>query len=328
MFKKIIYFIFILILIFVIIYIIFWRGINKPIANNGDDVIFNITKGMVVEEIGDKLEKNNLIKSKKYFKFYISISGKSSKLQAGEYLLNPMLSIKEIVEIFIKGEILNKEKTIKIIEGWNIKDIDNYLTEQKIINKDEFISATNEIAKTKQKINMEGYFFPDTYRIFNNSKADDIAKKMLDNFDNKLTKQMRDDIKKQNKTIDEIIIKASIIEKEVRNYDDMKIVAGVFENRIKNGQPLESCATLAYIIGVNKKQYSTEDTNIKSPYNTYKNKGLPPGPICNPGLNAIKASIYAENTGYNYFLNKFDTGETIFSKTYQEHLNNKAKYLK
>jgi len=235
MFKKIIYFIFILILIFIIIYIIFLRGINKPIANNGDDVIFNITKGMVVEEIGDKLEKNNLIKSKKYFKFYISISGKSSKLQAGEYVLNPMLSIKEIVEIFIKGETLSKEKTIKIIEGWNIKDIDNYLTEQKIINKNEFISVTNEIAKTKEKINMEGYFFPDTYRIFNNSKADDVVKKMLDNFDNKLTEQMKDDIKKQNKTIDEIIIMASIIEKEVRDYDDMKIVAGDFENRTKNG---------------------------------------------------------------------------------------------
>jgi len=108
----------------------------------------------------------------------------------------------------------------------------------------------------------------------------------------------------------------------------MKIVSGIFWDRIKNGQPLESCATLAYILGQNKPQYSIEDTKTDSPYNTYLILGLPPSPISNPGLQAIKAAIYPEYTKYNYFLNRQDTGETIFSVDYDEHLRNKAKYLK
>ncbi|MDP2736501.1 MAG: endolytic transglycosylase MltG, partial [bacterium] len=137
-----------------------------------------------------------------------------------------------------------------------------------------------------------------------------------------------EEIKKQNKTIFEIVTMASIIEKEVRSTDDMKIVSGIFWNRIKNGQGLESCATLAYILGVNKPQYSVEDTKIDSPYNTYKYRGLPPGPIANPGFNAINAAVYPENTNYNYFLSDPETGKTIFSKILDEHNANKYKYLK
>src|SRR3989339_277763 len=165
------------------------------------------------------------------------------------------------------------------------------------------------------------------YKIYEDATPNDIVQKMLKNLDQKLTPKMRDDIKKQGKTIYEIITMASIIEKEVRSFGDMKLVSGVFWNRINSGRALESCASLAYILGVNKPQYTIEDTNIDSPYNTYKNPGLPPGPIANPGFNAITAAIYPDKTDYNYFLSA-STGETIFSKTYDEHLRNKAKYLK
>jgi UPF0755 protein len=175
---------------------------------------------------------------------------------------------------------------------------------------------------------LEGFLFPDTYRIFRDAGAERIIEKMLDNFGDKLTSQMREDIKKQERTIYETIIMASIIEKEVRTPEDMQIVSGIFWDRIKNGQALESCATLAYILGVNKAQYSEEDTKIDSLYNTYKYRGLPPSPISNPGLNAIKAAIYPKYTEYNYFLSRPDTGETVFSRTYAEHLENKRKYLK
>jgi UPF0755 protein len=121
---------------------------------------------------------------------------------------------------------------------------------------------------------------------------------------------------------------ASIIEKEVRSTSDMKIVSGIFWNRIKNGQALQSCATLAYVLGVNKAQYSLEDTKVDSLYNTYKYRGLPPGPIANPGLDAITAAIYPESTNYNYFLSDPATGKTIYSKTLDEHNANKYKYLK
>lgn len=108
----------------------------------------------------------------------------------------------------------------------------------------------------------------------------------------------------------------------------MKIVSGIFWDRIANGQRLESCATLAYILGESKPQYTLADTQINSPYNTYRNDGLPPTPINNPGLKAIRAALYPTKTDYNYFLSRPDTGETVFSKIYQEHLANKAKYLK
>jgi UPF0755 protein len=174
---------------------------------------------------------------------------------------------------------------------------------------------------------LEGFLFPDTYRVFKNATAEDIVQKLLDNFNDKLTLDLRTDIAKQGKSIFDVITMASIIEKEVKSPEDMKIVSGIFWQRTGDSYPLESCATLAYILGVNKKQYTYEDTKINSPYNTYQNAGLPPGPICNPGLAAIQAAIYPQTTDYHYFLTRPDTGATIFSKTYQEHLRNKAKYL-
>jgi len=185
------------------------------------------------------------------------------------------------------------------------------------------------LLKDKPKYySLEGYLFPDTYIIYNDASLEDIVLKMLHNFDSKLTSKMREDIKKQEKTIYEIITMASVIEKEVRDPEEMKIVSGIFWKRIDVWQPLQSCASLAYILGINKPVYSIEDTKIESPYNTYQNYGLPPGPICNPGLAAIEAAIYPKETEYNYFLSKKENGETVFSRTIEEHNLNKAKYLK
>ena len=119
---------------------------------------------------------------------------------------------------------------------------------------------------------------------------------------------------------------ASIIEREVRSDEDRKVVSGIFWNRIKAGQALQSCATLSFILGVSKKQYSIADTQIKSPYNTYLNTGLPPGPISNPGLSTIEAAINPQDSQFNYFLSDPETGLTIFSKSFEEHNANKAKY--
>jgi UPF0755 protein len=246
------------------------------------------------------------------------------------------------VEKLTSGQTISKERNIKIIEGWNIKDINSYLQKNNIIPDDSFknyagapiggwsfkIERPDFLAEAPTAADLEGFLFPDTYRIFVDATAEDIIIKTLANFDNKLTPDMRAAIKEQGKSIYQIITMASVVEKEVRSAADMEIVSGIFWDRIKNGQPLESCATLAYILGENKKQYTLEDTKIESPYNTYQNQGLPPGPIANPGLNAIKAAIYPKYTDYNYFLSRSDNGETVFSKTYEEHLANKAKYIK
>jgi len=121
---------------------------------------------------------------------------------------------------------------------------------------------------------------------------------------------------------------ASLLEKEVNTKEDREIVSGIFWRRIKEGRPLQSCATIAYILGIDKWRYSFEDTRIKSPYNTYLHKGLPPGPISNPGVESIRSAIFPRKSDYNYFLTDPETGNTIFAETIEEHNQNKIKYFR
>lgn len=325
--------------------VFYWRGINSAASKIGGDIKFSISKGETVKEIAANLKKKGLISSKIYFKIYVWQKDYETKLQAGEYVLSRTLTIKEVAKSLANGEILSRETTVKIIEGWNAREIAFYFEKSSKFSSGEFLKAVG-YAKGNDGINkiflnkydflsskpptasLEGYLFPDTYRVFKDATVEEVVEKMLNNFDNKLSGQTRSDINKQGKKIYEIITMASLLEKEVKTEEDMKIVSGIFWDRIKNGQALESCATLAYILGENKPQYSLEDTKINSPYNTYQNRGLPPGPISNPGLKAIRAAIYPTYTDYNYFLSDPATGKTIFSKTFAEHNANKVKYLK
>lgn len=341
--KKII---FILIIIaFVLLggfYFVYQYKINSGNGANVEEVVFSVVSGEGVKTIAEKLVEKNLINSKSYFILYVRNQKLEASFQAGDYILNQAMPLKRVVSILTSGKALSREKTIKIIEGWRNGDIAEYLQKENFASDKKFTELANspiaewnfDFAKPDffstipENASLEGFLFPDTYRIFAEADEEDIIKKMLDNFGLKLNAEMQADTAKQGRSLFEIITMASIVEKEVRSNDDMKIVSGLFWDRIKNGQALESCATLAFILGVDKPQYTLEDTQIDSPYNSYRNRGLPPGPICNPGLNAIIAAIYPEYTGYNYFLSRPDTGETVFSKTYDEHLRNKEKYLR
>jgi uncharacterized YceG family protein len=250
--------------------------------------------------------------------------------------------------------ILRAEKTIKIPEGLTNKDIASYLAKTgpwtsadflRIVGSaqahisastatasPDFVRQYDFLADRPQGASLEGYLFPDTYRVYASSTVADIAAKMLANFDAKLTPQLRADIKSQGKTIYDILIMASIIEKEAAiNYQtkdnhDAKIISGIFWRRLRAGQALQSDATLSYILQDNKAQHSGADLTIDSPYNTYKYQGLPPGPIGNPGLLAIEAAIYPIASQYNYFLTT-NEGVVVYAQTYAEHLQNKYKYL-
>lgn len=249
------------------------------------------------------------------------------------------------------------EKSVTLLEGWTNKDMAQYFESQGIWQAEEFLELVGfprvdynqeqelpkpldysdkyEFLKDKPKnTGLEGYLYPDTYRIFaDNFQPKELIEKMLKNFDHQLTPQMRADIAKQGKTIYEVVSMASLIEKEAPiNYqtgdnEDAKIIAGIFWDRIKTGQALQSCASLAYILEINKPQYSTEDTQIESLYNTYKYPNLPPGPVSNPGILALEAAIYPSYTNYNYFLTPANSRDIIYSVSYEEHLRNKRKYL-
>jgi UPF0755 protein len=296
-------------------------------------ILFLVDKGQSDEEIARGLERQEIITNNYFFMLYVIISGKHSKLQAGRYNLSPSMSIAKIVEKFVLGDV-QKEK-ITIIEGWDLKDVKKYFEEKGICSGEEFLKLVNEDFSAKfdflkdkpKKLNLEGYIFPDTYEIFSGQEATDVLDKILTNFDKKLTKELRDEISKQNKTIFEVITMASLIEKEVKTIEDKKIISGIFWKRLKNGIPLQSCATINYITGKNDAGALLIDTQIDSPYNTYKYKGLPLGPISNPGMDSIIAAIYPKETEYWYYLSGID-GKTIFSKTLKEHNIAKARYLR
>lgn len=309
--------------------------INYPLSSRSSNLEFTISPGQAPKKIAEDLENTDIIRSAFWLRYYLKKENFSDKIIAGSFLLSPDMSIKEIVKKITSSQTLSQEKDIIIIEGWKAEQIGDYLETETLCKSEDWLSLINnynqnfDFLKSKPaSANLEGYLFPDTYRIYENADCEDILLKMLNNFDRKLDEEITRDIQAQGKTIFEIIIMASIIEKEVRSVEDMRVVSGIFWDRIKYGQALESCASLAYILGENKTVYSQEDTQINSPYNTYRNRGLPPGPITNPGLNAIQAAIYPKYTDYNYFLTDLETGQTIWSKTFEEHKQNKQRYLR
>lgn len=327
----------------------FYRGISKPIKRDGE-AAFTIVAGEGVKEIGDNLLAANLIESKLYFKIYVWLKGDETKFQAGEYQLDNNLSLKEIVKKFVSGESLSREKNIKLIEGWGASEMARYLEKTNLFSADNFLKEVGlpkedyryrkdlpqpkdysrqfSFLEDKPKFyGLEGYLFPDTYRIYRDSTVQEVVTKILSNFDKKFDQEMRAAVARRGKTIYQAVIMASILEKEVRTAEDMSLVSDIFWRRIARGQALQSDATLSYALGDKQAAHSLDDLQLDSPYNTYKYVNLPPTPISNPGLTALRAAVYPAANQYNYFLSTKD-GKTIFSKTFEEHNQNKRKYLK
>lgn len=312
----------------------FWSGIYLPkLKNFSETKIIQIKKGDALEDIAQKLEKEGLIKKAHFFTFYNFISCNTPRLQAGYYLFSPSMTIPEIVAKMVRGEVI-KDK-ITIIEGWSTKDIADYFERKNVCQKEDFFriifkdfSSEFDFLKDKPKNqNLEGYLFPDTYEIIYGEEPETILKRILKNFDKKITQEMRKEIENQKKTIFEIVTMASLLEKEVKTMEEKKLVSGILWKRLENKMPLQVDATINYITGKRTTKISIEETKIDNPYNTYLYLGLPPGPICNPGLDSILAAIYPAKSDYWYYLTTPE-GKAIFSKTYQEHLLAKAKYLK
>jgi len=320
-------------------FVIVTRKINRPVnAQDTKTIAFEVKQGQGVWTIADGLEKAGLINGSDYFKIYLWQTKLGSKLKAGKYEFSPSMTIAQIVKTLTEGEngLRSNEARVVIPEGTTNDQILETLKTSGTIsgNKDysqlQLDSSKYDFLKNKpEEADLQGFLFPDTYNFFKNSSLENVTIEMLDNFDQKLTPEMRDEIKKHDKTVYETIILASIVEKEAGNKEEMPTIASVFYNRIGIGQPLQSDATVNYVTKAGRAMPSSEDLEVDSPYNTYKYPGLPPTPICNPGVEAIKAVIYPKQTDYFYFLTTQDEEQkTYFSKTYEEHLANKAMYLK
>ena len=329
MFKKLFFIVIIVVLVLIGYYFISVNSRGNYVKQD-----FYIEKGDGVKLISSKLKERGIIKSEEVFIIYSLVSGNAKKFVPGNHVIQNNLNISEISAVLADSKSIVQERTITILEGWSVNEIANYLDTQEIVKKEEFVSAS-EISLWNEKyvflqdnkiINLEGFLFPDTYRIFVGTTADKIIEKMLDNFKSKVTSQMVKDIGANNRSLQEIITMASIIEKEAKYFSDKKMVSDVFWKRLTIGMPLQSDATINYFTGKGLTRSRYVDLEIDSPYNTYKYKGLPPGPICNPGIESITSAIYPQSNEYLYFITD-SSGKAVFGKTFEEHKSNIAKYL-
>jgi len=248
------------------------------------------------------------------------LSGDFRSLQAGEYLINPSFNVKEIAQKISRGDTL-KEREVTIVEGWNLKDIAEYFEKEEIFSSEEIIEKSNNFEFS------EGYFFPDTYRIGRNDSVEDVFNRMLLNFEKKVVQGLGEEIERQERPLSDIIKMASMIEREVVDFEEKRIVSGILWKRRENNMLLQVDATINYITGRKGFGITKEEKKIDSPFNTYKYLGLPEGPICNPGLESIKAALDPKESVFWYYLSTPE-GEAIFSRTLEEHNVNKNKYLK
>lgn len=264
-----------------------------------------IEKGTGLAEISEKLEKEGFIRSKSVFVLNAIVFNKSKKIKYGKYLFNEPVSVFALTGRLTKGEFGFKPIKIVAPEGLTIKEIAELFVGFENFDKTEFL----------EKAGMsEGYLFPDTYLFLPSAETEQIIGTMKDNFK-----------KKAGDVGQDIVIMASLIEKEVPDSDDRKIVSGILWKRLELGMALQVDAVFPYITG--RQKVLLDDLKIDSPYNTYLYKGLPPGPIANPGLDAIEAARNPKESPYLYYLSGND-GKTHFAKTFAEHLKNKEKYLR
>jgi UPF0755 protein len=287
-------------------------------------VVITVKPGMTTQQIGDLLYDQGLIKNVYLFRAIARSEGLESSLQAGDYAVSKSMSVREIVVMLAKGETAYKQFTIP--EGYTVDQIANLLQSKGIASAAKFKAYAASYApyefmnsSTSATYKAEGFLFPDTYRITAGASEEQLVKMMVSQFNDRFTPEMRQRASELDLSLRDVIIMASLVEKEARVEKDRPVIAGVFRNRLKMGMPLQSCATIQYILGYPKPALSIQDTELPSPYNTYQNSGLPPGPIANPGMAAIKAVLYPADTDYLYFVAD-KNGAHVFSKTYEEHL--------
>ena len=300
--------------------------------NNTEGIVVEIPQGSTTNTISDILYKNNLIKNKVMFKISVKLSNKAQQFKAGKYLFNQTYSNKQIINDLSLGKIYNDGIKITIPEGSTSREIVSILVDKKLGNQDSYealISNPKEFYNDFKFLeedditSLEGFLYPSTYYFDENSSEKEVLSTMLSQFNKVYTNKLRDRQKELNMTTEQVVNLASIVEKEAILDKDRPIIASVFYNRLEIGMPLQSDATIQYIFKERKKIVTYKDLEIDSPYNSYKNKGLPPTPISSPGIESIKATLYPEKTDYLYFVAKMDGGNN-YSKNYEDHL----KYVK
>lgn len=288
---------------------------------------FTVQSGEGIGTIAEHLQKEGIIKSAWGFKAYLKLTGQVI-VQPGTYELSAGQSLPTVANLIASGRTANVSLTIP--EGFTLQQIADEIAQKNIATQEEFLKIANQFPPDYDFLksrpagkSLEGFLFPDTYKLI---KGDPLlaVRKILDNFSSKYHADIQPGL--GNRNLYEVLIMASMVEREAQKDEDRYLIAGVLYNRLKIGLRLDVDATVRYVINNWKDPLTQKDLGVDSPYNTRRYVGLPPGPICNPGLAAIKAALYPAIHKYYYYLTDFE-GITHYAKTLKEHNENKLKYL-
>jgi len=327
------------------IYVYSYMKIHRAGSSASQAVTFSVPKGATTREVGQSLDDQELISGYRLFVLYASFTGQSGKIQAGDYALDLQMSMKEILATLASGKVTRNQKKAVMVEGWNNDQVRAKLVELGLVSEGQFNSALNasydfKFSGDAKNHDYLGYLFPDTYQVNASLDAEGIIQLMLANFESRVTDKMLADMAAKGLAMHEVVTLASIIEREVgRNGDiaitnavraemqrERQVVASVFYNRLEIGMPLQSDATVNFATGKADRRALLSDLEVDSPYNTYKNTGLPPGAISNPGVGSIMAAIYPADSDFLYFLHD-PAGVAYFGRNLAEHNSNRGKYL-
>lgn len=312
----------------------FWlNGQLEPAdSSNSDPITFEIKSGSGTSSIASQLEDKGIIKSATAFKIKTKMDGNDGKYKAAVYTFSPVMTVDEIVSLLLEGKSQTSKMTLQ--EGLDIKRVVEKLTADGLINPEEFMQElefgefgyefVNELPSGVNRF--EGYLYPETYFIPVGATSHDIINILLGQFEKMYTDDIKAKADSMGITMQEVVTMASILEREAVVGEEMPTIASVFYNRMEIGMPLQTDATIQYALGEQKKRLSYDDLKIDSPYNTYTNKGLPPGPIASVSKAALEAAVNPADTEYIFFVAKGD-GSHVFSVDYDQFLKDKDDYI-
>ena len=298
--------------------------IPNTFAQDDGTQVLVIEKGQTGSEIADMLFERGLIRSTQGFKLWLYLSGTNDKLQTGHYQIPNKVTVRELISLLQEGHVESIRVTIP--EGYTVGDIAIVLEKNQIMKAKDFLAEAKTFVPypymkgtRPATYPVEGFLFPSTYEIPVGATPREVIQMMADEMNRYLTPAVKKQIQAQHMSIHDFVTLASIVERESLFDADRPTIAGVFKKRLAHGIPLQSDATISYVLGYAKENVTIGDTQLQSPYNTYVSKGLPPGPIANPGKKSLDAVLHSENTDYLYFVADKE-GHNHFSKTYEEHL--------
>lgn len=283
-----------------------------------------IPAGASTGQIASLLSRHRLIRSPTAFVLSTRVLGEAQNLKAGEYELDARLGLFHMIEKLTRGDAISHWVTIP--EGYTVDKIAQRLQERRLADARYFEEYCQEnpgqfLDVESPRSSLEGYLLPDSYKFKDGVTEQQIIKAMTANFRKKVLQELAEDIRKSGRPVDEVVTIASLIEREARVPQDRDKISAVIRNRLKKKMRLQIDATVLYALGSHKERILFSDLKVDHPYNTYRHAGLPPGPICNPGLECIKAALHPADVPYLYYVAKSD-GSHTFSTTYGEHQKN------